>query len=146
VKFGVEIASALDAVHAHGIIHRDIKPANIFITSESHAKLLDFGVAKLSEAHLTAVTAPLMLSATAGSDLTSAGALLGTLAYMSPEQACGQKLRRAQRPFFVRRSSLRDGHRAKRIFGSYSGDSRRWNFARNATIGLGSQSFRGARD
>jgi serine/threonine protein kinase len=92
LNLGIEVAEALDAAHIKGIVHRDIKPANIFVTERGHAKVLDFGLAKIARGSKSALDESQTRGDAGTMDLTSPGTAVGTVSYMSPEQLRGKEL------------------------------------------------------
>ena len=115
LRTGIGISDAIAAAHQKGITHRDLKPANVMITNDGRVKVLDFGLAKLREAELDADGVTQMPA----SDLTGEGRIIGTIAYMSPEQAEGKVVDQRSDIFSLGRHAARDGNRGAAIQGRH---------------------------
>ena len=118
LRFGIEIADALEAAHRHGIVHRDLKPGNVMLTAAG-TKLLDFGLAKHT---VGAAGQALSMLATAPGTGTAQGTIIGTLQYMAPEQVQGAASRCAYRHLRAGRAPVRDGHRPTGVRGHHAGE------------------------
>ena len=115
LKFSLQLAEGLEAAHEKGIIHRDLKPGNIMLTPDGKVKILDFGLAKAYSAETTDVD--IAKSPTITGQMTEPGVILGTAAYMSPEQVQGTGRRQAGRHLGLRLRAVRDADGAGRVPG-----------------------------
>ena len=113
-EYAIQIARGLAAAHEKGIVHRDLKPENIFVTDDGRVKILDFGLAKLTQKD-SALVSGTNVPTTPVAEKTEAGMVLGTIGYMAPEQVRGTSRRSSRGSLRVRRDSLRDavGHSAR---------------------------------
>ncbi len=115
LELAIQIADALESAHAKGIVHRDLKPANIFISPRGQVKILDFGLAKFDSPRTPSDET--VIDQAAREELTVAGTVLGTVHYMSPEQARGQLTDARTDLFSLRRAPLPDGDRSHAVRG-----------------------------